>query len=204
MTKPTSKNINRTTYESDNATRKLNMETTIEIGDEFVKILQDNAFNGIDGDDVVNHIAKVLEILEWIKIPNVDKDQLRLQVCPISLSGRAKEWWDDEIKGPCCKEIDDMLLLAKKDSNGQVLIAEDYAWVEVSNSDSKVRMEANMVYMEKMKKVLSDSDYSSSSDNDTLQEVPCYSSDFEYEYEATTSDYYDKSELNYGLFVAHY
>ncbi|GJR39171.1 hypothetical protein Tco_1214855 [Tanacetum coccineum] len=95
----------------------------------------------------------------------------------------------------------ELLLLAKKDSDGQVLIAEDYAWVEVSNSDSKVRMEANMVYMEKMKKVLSDSDYSSSSDNDTLQEVPCYSSDFENEYDATTSDYYDKSELNYGLFV---
>ncbi|GJV24663.1 hypothetical protein Tco_1377358 [Tanacetum coccineum] len=99
MTKPTSENINRTTYEPDSGTRKLNMETTIEIGDEFVKILQDNAFNRIDGDNVVNHIAKVLEILEWIKIPNVDKYQLRLHVFPISLSGCAKEWWDDEIKG---------------------------------------------------------------------------------------------------------
>ncbi|GJY03912.1 hypothetical protein Tco_0369852 [Tanacetum coccineum] len=77
------------------------MKTTIEIGDEFVKILQDNAFNGIDGADVVNHIAKVLEILEWIKIPNVDKDKLRLHVFLISLSGHAKEWWDDEIKGDC-------------------------------------------------------------------------------------------------------
>ncbi|GJU66083.1 hypothetical protein Tco_1252342 [Tanacetum coccineum] len=99
MTKPTSKNNTRTTYDSDSATRKLNMETTIEIGDEFVKILQDNSFNGIDGADVVNHIAKVLEILEWIKIPNADKYQLRLHVFPISLSRRAKEWWDDEIKG---------------------------------------------------------------------------------------------------------
>ncbi|GKD13465.1 hypothetical protein Tco_1197872 [Tanacetum coccineum] len=74
------------------------METTIKIGDEFVKILQDNAFNGIDGADVVNHIAKVLEILEWIKIPHVDKDQLQLHVFPIPLSGHAREWWDNEIK----------------------------------------------------------------------------------------------------------
>ncbi|GJU72573.1 hypothetical protein Tco_1263978 [Tanacetum coccineum] len=76
------------------------METTIKIGDEFVKILQDNAFNGIDGADVVNHIAKVLEILEWIKIPHVDKDQLQLHVFPIPLSGHAREWWDNEIKVP--------------------------------------------------------------------------------------------------------
>ncbi|GJV21707.1 hypothetical protein Tco_1370727 [Tanacetum coccineum] len=30
----------------------------LEIGDEFLKILQDNAFNGIDGGDVTEHIAK--------------------------------------------------------------------------------------------------------------------------------------------------
>ncbi|GJX01633.1 hypothetical protein Tco_0185546 [Tanacetum coccineum] len=87
MTKPTSENNTRTTYDSDSATRKLNVESTVEIGDEFVKILQDNAFNGIGGTGVINHIAKVLEILEWIKIPNVDKDQLRLHVFPISLNG---------------------------------------------------------------------------------------------------------------------
>ncbi|GJT97542.1 hypothetical protein Tco_1093060 [Tanacetum coccineum] len=62
----------------------------------FDDISDDNAFNGIDGGDVIDHTAKVLEILEWIKIPNVDKDQLRLHVFPISLSGHAKEWWDNE------------------------------------------------------------------------------------------------------------
>ncbi|GJU87539.1 hypothetical protein Tco_1295085 [Tanacetum coccineum] len=99
MTKSTFENITRTTYDSDNATRKLNMETTIETGYEFVKILQDNAFNKIDGADIVNHIAKVLEISEWIKIPNADKDQLWLHVFLISLSRRTREWWDNEIKG---------------------------------------------------------------------------------------------------------
>nr|GEX24317.1 hypothetical protein [Tanacetum cinerariifolium] len=44
----------------------------IKIGDEFLKILQDNSFNGLDGSDIIDHIAKVLEITEWIKIPIVD------------------------------------------------------------------------------------------------------------------------------------
>ncbi|GJX10948.1 hypothetical protein Tco_0200807, partial [Tanacetum coccineum] len=30
----------------------------LEIGDEFLKILQDNTFNGMDGGDVTDHIAK--------------------------------------------------------------------------------------------------------------------------------------------------
>ncbi|GJY69652.1 reverse transcriptase domain-containing protein [Tanacetum coccineum] len=72
--------------------------TKFKIGDEFLKILNDNAFNGIDGGDVIDHNSKVLEILEWIKIPNVNENQLRLHVFPISLSGHAKEWWDNEIK----------------------------------------------------------------------------------------------------------
>ncbi|GKB56969.1 hypothetical protein Tco_0913155 [Tanacetum coccineum] len=48
----------------------------LKIGDEFLKILHDNSFNGLDGSDITEHIGKVLEITEWIKIPNVDKDEL--------------------------------------------------------------------------------------------------------------------------------
>ncbi|GJY17521.1 hypothetical protein Tco_0389012 [Tanacetum coccineum] len=94
MAKPASES----NYDSDNVTHEFDKKTTIEIGDEFVKILQDNAFNGVDGGDVIEHIAKVLEILEWIKMPDVDKDRLRLHIFPISLNRRAKEWWDNEIK----------------------------------------------------------------------------------------------------------
>ncbi|GJY13328.1 hypothetical protein Tco_0382637 [Tanacetum coccineum] len=80
-------------------TPKFNKKSEFEIGDEFLKILRDNAFNGKDRGDVSDHISKVLEILEWIKIPNVDEDQLRLHVFPISLSGDAKEWWNNQIEG---------------------------------------------------------------------------------------------------------
>ncbi|GJX85591.1 hypothetical protein Tco_0336365 [Tanacetum coccineum] len=35
-----------------------------KIGDEFLKILQDNTFNGMNGEVVTDHIARVLEITE--------------------------------------------------------------------------------------------------------------------------------------------
>ncbi|GKA46757.1 hypothetical protein Tco_0739640 [Tanacetum coccineum] len=68
--------------------------------DEYLKILeQDNTFNGMNGVDVTDHIARVLEITEWIKIPNVEKNVLRLYVFSKSLSGDAEKWWNDEIEG---------------------------------------------------------------------------------------------------------
>ncbi|GJR19131.1 integrase, catalytic region, zinc finger, CCHC-type containing protein [Tanacetum coccineum] len=54
------------------------------------------------------------------------------------------------------------MLLAKKDSDEQVLLAEDQAWME-SSSDSDQVINANMLFMAKMEKVLSDSEESSSS-----------------------------------------
>ncbi|GJS08813.1 hypothetical protein Tco_0365609 [Tanacetum coccineum] len=71
----------------------------LKIGDEFLKVLQDNSFNGMNGGDVTDHIAKVLEITEWIKMPNVEKNELRLHVFSKSLSGDAETWWNNEING---------------------------------------------------------------------------------------------------------
>nr|GEV50370.1 Gag-Pol polyprotein [Tanacetum cinerariifolium] len=61
------------------------------------------------------------------------------------------------------------MFLAKKDSDKQVLLAEDQVWME-SNSDSDQEINANMVFMAKMEKVLSDSDESSSSSKETIAE----------------------------------
>ncbi|GKE11476.1 hypothetical protein Tco_1415027 [Tanacetum coccineum] len=79
----------------------------IDIGGEFLKILHDNSFNGMDRSDITEHIGNVLEITEWIKIPNVDKDELRLHVFTKSLSGDAKKWWDCEGIGTAWKELCD-------------------------------------------------------------------------------------------------
>ncbi|GJW31228.1 retrovirus-related pol polyprotein from transposon TNT 1-94, partial [Tanacetum coccineum] len=53
------------------------------------------------------------------------------------------------------------MLLAKKDSDEQVLLAEDQPWME-STSYSDQEIYTNMVFMAKMEKVLSDSEKSSS------------------------------------------
>ncbi|GJS13723.1 retrovirus-related pol polyprotein from transposon TNT 1-94 [Tanacetum coccineum] len=75
----------------------------------------------------------------------------------------------------------------------------DQAWME-SSSDSYQEIKANMVFMAKMEKIISDSEESSSSAEETITEVTYYSSDSESESEYETSEYYDYS-TNYGLFV---
>nr|GEV22114.1 retrovirus-related Pol polyprotein from transposon TNT 1-94 [Tanacetum cinerariifolium] len=62
------------------------------------------------------------------------------------------------------------MLLAKKDKDEQVLLAEDQAWME-SSSDSDQEINANMVFMAQIEKVLSDSETSSSYVDDKISEI---------------------------------
>nr|GEX74614.1 hypothetical protein [Tanacetum cinerariifolium] len=91
------------------------------------------------------------------------------------------------------------MLLANKDSDEQVLLAEDQAWME-SSSDFDQEINANMVFMAKMEKVLSDSDKSSSSSEETIAKVAYYKSESESKSEYETLEYYDNS-INYDLFM---
>nr|GEX82101.1 hypothetical protein [Tanacetum cinerariifolium] len=81
----------------------------------------------------------------------------------------------------------------------QVLLAEDQAWIE-SSSDSDQEINANMVFMAQIKKVLSDSEASSSSVDEKIFEVSYYLSESESESKFKTLGYYDNS-TDYGLFV---
>nr|GFD31259.1 hypothetical protein [Tanacetum cinerariifolium] len=91
------------------------------------------------------------------------------------------------------------MLLAKKDKDEQVLLAEDQVWME-SSSDLDKEINANMVFMAQIEKVLSDSEASSSSIDEKISEVSYYLSKSESESEYETLEYYDNS-TNYGLFV---
>nr|GEY39939.1 hypothetical protein [Tanacetum cinerariifolium]GEY44733.1 hypothetical protein [Tanacetum cinerariifolium] len=91
------------------------------------------------------------------------------------------------------------MLLAKKDKDEQVLLAEDQARME-SSSDSDQEINANMVFMAQIKKFLSDSEASSSSTDEKISEVSYYLSESESESEFETLKYYDNS-TNYALFV---
>nr|GEX03983.1 hypothetical protein [Tanacetum cinerariifolium] len=87
------------------------------------------------------------------------------------------------------------MLLAKKDKDEQVLLAKDKALME-SSSDLDQEINANMVFMAQIKKVLLDSEASSSSADENIFEVSYYLLESEFE----TLEYYDNS-TNYGLFV---
>nr|GEU92039.1 hypothetical protein [Tanacetum cinerariifolium] len=73
------------------------------------------------------------------------------------------------------------------------------SWME-SSSDSNKEINANMVFMAQIEKVLLDSDKCSSSAEETIAEVTYYTSESESESEYETSEYCDNS-TNYGLFV---
>nr|GEZ86770.1 hypothetical protein [Tanacetum cinerariifolium] len=65
--------------------------------------------------------------------------------------------------------------------------AKDQAWME-SSSDSNQEINANMVFMAQIKKVLSESEESSSSAEETIAEVAYYTSESESESEFETSE----------------
>nr|GFC62586.1 hypothetical protein [Tanacetum cinerariifolium] len=69
-----------------------------------------------------------------------------------------------------------------------------------SSSDSDQEINANMVFMAQIEKVLSDSEARSSSADEKIYEESYYLSESKSESEYETSEYYDNT-TNYGLFV---
>nr|GEZ20115.1 hypothetical protein [Tanacetum cinerariifolium] len=79
--------------ESSLAIPKTDNDVKIELSEEFLIELRSNAYCGTDDEDVVDHISKVLEILDLIKAPNLDTYRLRMMVFPLSFAGDARQWW---------------------------------------------------------------------------------------------------------------
>ncbi|GJV82683.1 hypothetical protein Tco_1522581 [Tanacetum coccineum] len=50
-------------------------------------------YHGTHYEDVVDHIAKALKMVDLIYVPGVNSHQLRMKVFPLSLADDAKEWW---------------------------------------------------------------------------------------------------------------
>ncbi|GJX83667.1 hypothetical protein Tco_0333148 [Tanacetum coccineum] len=68
----------------------------IELSKEFLVELRKNIYHGTYNEDVVDHIVKVLKMVDLIYVPSVDSYQLRTKVFPLSLADDAKEWWISE------------------------------------------------------------------------------------------------------------
>ncbi|GJZ66942.1 hypothetical protein Tco_0630182 [Tanacetum coccineum] len=70
---------------------KTNNDVKFELNMELLTELRNIAYSGRVEEDVVDHIAKILEILDLIKIANVDPFQLRIEVFPLSLARDARK-----------------------------------------------------------------------------------------------------------------
>ncbi|GJS52696.1 hypothetical protein Tco_0626058 [Tanacetum coccineum] len=74
----------------------INGKTTYELKEKFLDDLRNNAFNGTNGENAVEHIENFLKIVDPLDLPNVSYERLRLAVFPISLTGDASEWLMNE------------------------------------------------------------------------------------------------------------
>ncbi|GJV56745.1 hypothetical protein Tco_1457750 [Tanacetum coccineum] len=76
----------------------------ITLSKELLTKLQNNTFSGRSEEDVIEHIGKILEILDLVKIVGVEPFQLRMKSFHLSLSKGAKEWferWGGDWLGGC-------------------------------------------------------------------------------------------------------
>ncbi|GKD82004.1 hypothetical protein Tco_1348843, partial [Tanacetum coccineum] len=75
---------------------KVDDNVKIELSKEHLMELRKNAYRGTEEEDIVDHIAKVLEIVDLIKTPNMDTDQLRVHVFPFSLTNEGPDFFEFE------------------------------------------------------------------------------------------------------------
>ncbi|GJW69001.1 hypothetical protein Tco_0123425 [Tanacetum coccineum] len=74
-------------------------DINIELNNEIFMELRKSAYHGWIDEDVVNHITKVLEMIDLIYIPSVYSHQLRMKVFPLLLAVNARQWWINEGEG---------------------------------------------------------------------------------------------------------
>ncbi|GJZ08141.1 hypothetical protein Tco_0542424 [Tanacetum coccineum] len=86
----------RKSFVSNDNDGKMIEKNFIEIEGSFLVKIRDNAFNGIDGENVFEHINSFLEVVEPLKVRGLSHDRFRLSVFPISLSGAANKWFTNE------------------------------------------------------------------------------------------------------------
>ncbi|GKE05991.1 hypothetical protein Tco_1398009 [Tanacetum coccineum] len=85
--------VEKARTESNLSITNTNDDMNIELSKEFLMELKRNAYHGMFDEDIVDHIAKVLEMFDLISIPGVDSNQLRMKVFPLSLADNARKWW---------------------------------------------------------------------------------------------------------------
>ncbi|GJV96123.1 hypothetical protein Tco_1547700 [Tanacetum coccineum] len=99
MVEPTTNDyilVTRKNFLLEDINGKMIEKSLLEIKGAFLVKIRDNAFKGIDGENVFIHINKFLEVVEPLKIRGLSHDRFRLSVFPTSLLGAANEWFTKE------------------------------------------------------------------------------------------------------------
>ncbi|GJV71946.1 hypothetical protein Tco_1491941 [Tanacetum coccineum] len=91
--------VTRKNFLLEDSNGKMIENILLGIKGTFLVKIRDNAFKGIDGENVFAHINDFLEIVEPLRIRGLIHDHFRLSVFPISLSGSASEWFRNECIG---------------------------------------------------------------------------------------------------------
>nr|GEX44786.1 putative reverse transcriptase domain-containing protein [Tanacetum cinerariifolium] len=69
-----------------------------KLDDELLKEVRCNSYRGRVEEDVIGHISKILEVLDPIKVDDLNPFQLS-RLPSLSLSGNARKWWMNEGDG---------------------------------------------------------------------------------------------------------
>ncbi|GJT49268.1 hypothetical protein Tco_0975425 [Tanacetum coccineum] len=80
-------------------------DINIELIKEFLEELQKNAYHGWIDEDVMDHIAKVIEMIDlhsWCGFPSTT-----MKIFPLSLANDVKQWWINKGEGKItiCEEL---------------------------------------------------------------------------------------------------
>ncbi|GKE89525.1 hypothetical protein Tco_1567000 [Tanacetum coccineum] len=94
MAEPILKKYMKNTQAESDPTESIT-DDNIELSKEFLIGLKNNAYHGMFDEDVVDHIDKILELLDLIKFPSVDSHRLRMKVFPLSPADDARQCKDD-------------------------------------------------------------------------------------------------------------
>ncbi|GKB08657.1 hypothetical protein Tco_0836969 [Tanacetum coccineum] len=68
----------------------------IGLSGELIMKLRDNAYDGAETNDAVDHTTRFLQTIDLVKTPNLNIEQLYVLTFQYSLTGKAQQWWMHE------------------------------------------------------------------------------------------------------------
>ncbi|GJV40027.1 hypothetical protein Tco_1418467 [Tanacetum coccineum] len=71
---------------------EIKKNVVFEIKSQLLKELRENTFSGGKTKDAMEHLWKILEIASLFNTPGISRNDIMLQIFPLTLTGAAKRW----------------------------------------------------------------------------------------------------------------